>query len=66
MKLKQFILYIFRWQFSTPILYLCMLLPPLDNLLKTIIANLIGACIFFWVDNLIFKNKSEKSDADER
>ena len=59
MKISQnkLLLYILRWQLSTPILYLVMAYFPGDNLTKTIIANGLGACIFFPVDNLIFKRK---------
>ena len=66
--MKQFILYLIRWQLSTPILALCMvLLGGINTVVATIIANLIGGCIFFWVDRLIFKeegwqrNKNSKS-----
>ncbi len=50
---KRFFLYLFRWQLSTPILW------PIVNWLgigiaSVIIANLIGAAIFFWVDKFIF------------
>lgn len=52
-----FILYLVRWQLSSPILYFCMKkLPIKNNLAKTIIANLIGGTIFFFVDKyFIFK-----------
>lgn len=50
-------LYVIRWQLSTPILYIVMdslTLPPLQ---KVIIANFIGALIFFPIDKHIFNNK---------
>lgn len=54
--MKKFLLYLFRWQLSTPILYLVV-----KNLgtgiTATIIANLIGGAIFFWVDRFIFTSK---------
>ena len=55
----QYILYLIRWQASTPILFLCVNFLPfrndkLGNAAKTVIANLIGAIIFFWVDRWIF------------
>lgn len=59
MKLKTFILYLIRWQMSSPILYVCLQFLNLGTLLNTIIANLIGGCIFFFVDKWIF-NKGEK------
>jgi len=48
--IKKFILYLVRWQLSTPILALCMFFIPLNTMEKTIIANLIGGIIFFFVD----------------
>ncbi len=57
MDIKRFSLYLLRWQLSTPILYICIRWIPLSNLLKTIISNLIGAFIFYWVDRRIFKDK---------
>ena len=59
--MKKFILYLLRWQLSSPILALCLfLLEPVGAFWATIIANLIGGCIFFWVDKKIFKG--EKND----
>jgi len=60
--MKQFIKYAFRWQLSTPILWGVISLFPLigihDNVINTIIANFIGACIFFFIDKkIIFKEK---------
>ena len=54
-QVPKFILYLLRWQLSTPILFICLLVLPVGGLAKTIIANLIGGCIFFWVDKYIFK-----------
>ena len=56
-EIKKFILYIFRWLCSTPILALVLYLLNTNELLETIIANLIGGCIFYWVDKKIFKEK---------
>jgi len=53
--LKKFLLYLFRWQLSTPILWLVIRNLGTD-LTATIIANLIGGSIFFWVDKIIFKS----------
>ena len=51
--LRKFILYLVRWQLSTPILWLVV-----KNLgvgiWSTVLANLIGGAIFFWVDKFIF------------
>lgn len=58
-KMKKFILYLIRWQCSTPILALCLSKLNFGTLLNTIIANLIGGCIFFWVDKIIFKGEKK-------
>ena len=55
--IKKYILYILRWQLSTPILALILYLLPFNYIVKTIIANLIGGLIFFWVDKKIFNKK---------
>lgn len=51
--MKRFILYLLRWQLSTPILWLVV-----KNLgagiWATVVANLLGGAIFFWVDKFIF------------
>ena len=56
--IKKYLLYLGRWQISTPILaiviYLCQDWP---TVWATVLANLIGGLIFFWVDRLIFKVK---------
>jgi len=57
---KQYSLYLIRWQLSTPILAIVLkLLANLNTLTATIIANLIGGLIFFWIDKIIFKKKSD-------
>lgn len=56
-KIKKLSFYVLRWQLSTPILYVVIACLPYSNLTKTIIANLIGALVFFPVDELIFKSK---------
>jgi len=57
-KAKKLAFYVLRWQLSTPILYLVLEAAPFDNLTNTILANLIGALIFFPVDELIFKGRA--------
>lgn len=58
---KQYALYLLRWQLSTPILAVVIyLLSSYDILTATIIANLIGGLIFYWVDKLIFHKKTVK------
>lgn len=55
--LKQFILYIARWEASTPVLALCtfLLAARLGDIWAAFVANAIGACIFYAVDRRIFK-----------
>lgn len=57
---KKFLKYAFRWQLSSfilaPVLYL--LADTVGVTWSTIIANFIGACIFFPVDRWIFKKKN--------
>lgn len=51
--MKRFLLYLFRWQLSTPILWLVVRRLG-AGLWSTVLANLIGGAIFFWVDKFIF------------
>lgn len=54
---KKYLFYIIRWQLSTPILAVVLIwLSTINEWVATIIANFIGALIFFWVDRLIFKS----------
>lgn len=58
--IKSYALYIIRWQLSTPILtFVLMFLNDIPTIWATIIANFIGALIFFPVDKIIFKRKSK-------
>ena len=52
-------IYLIRWQLSTPILagVLCWL-SEFNTLTATIIANLLGGLLFFWVDKFIFKERN--------
>lgn len=51
-------MYLFRWQLSTPILAICIVyFAHLGETWSTIIANLIGGLIFFWIDRYIFTGK---------
>jgi len=55
---KQYAIYLFRWQLSTPILALVlMLMVGYDTWVSTIVANLIGGLMFFWIDMRIFNKK---------
>ncbi len=56
MFIKKYLFYIIRWQLSTPILAIVLIwLANQNKWVATIVANLIGALIFFWVDRVIFK-----------
>ena len=52
--MKKYILYLLRWQLSTPILALVIYLLNTSAIIETIIANLIGGMIFYFVDKKIF------------
>ena len=54
---KRYVIYLFRWQLSTPILALCLSLFHYGNFWNTVLANFIGGLIFFWIDRLIFRLK---------
>lgn len=52
----KYILYLLRWQASTPILAVVVgYFAYLGEWYAAAIANLIGGLIFFWVDRLIFR-----------
>ena len=52
----KYVFYIIRWQLSTPILAIVLIwLSHYNQWIATIVANFIGALIFFWLDRLIFK-----------
>lgn len=55
--MKQFIFYLIRWQLSSPILAICLQYLGFSTLINTIIANLVGGCIFYGIDKFIFKEK---------
>ncbi|HHU76471.1 MAG TPA: hypothetical protein GXZ24_06225 [Firmicutes bacterium] len=54
--LKKYVLYLIRWQLSTPILAICLYYMTFNVTIKTVLANLIGGLLFFWVDRYIFKS----------
>jgi hypothetical protein len=57
--MKKFLLYLVRWQCSTPILVPAIFLFAfLGNVWAIIIANFVGGLIFFWVDKWIFNDAS--------
>jgi len=61
----KFILYLIRWQLSTPILAPILAVfkhsPSMfgtrEDWIAATIANFIGGCIFFWVDRFIFSSR---------
>ena len=55
--MKKLLLYLARWQLSSPILALCLIVLPFGTILNTVMANLIGGLIFFNFDKLIFKKE---------
>jgi hypothetical protein len=58
--IKKYLLYLIRWQLSTPILAIVLiLLANMSTLTATIVANLVGGIIFFWVDRFIFRTLSK-------
>jgi len=55
--IKRYLLYLLRWQLSTPILAICLVFLNFGVTWNTVVANLIGGLIFFWVDRFIFTSK---------
>ena len=55
---KRYLLYLLRWQMSTPILALFVywFTQSLGATWTTVLANLAGGLIFFWVDLWIFRS----------
>ena len=60
--LLNYAIYLFRWQLSTPILSLVLMLFGVGGspIIPTVVANLVGGIIFFWVDKWIFNRKPKK------
>ena len=63
--MKRFLLYLLRWQLSTPILAPVVAFftgSPIwgtaETWIGSTVANLIGGAIFFWVDRFIFTSKA--------
>ena len=58
-----YLLYLLRWQLSSPVLagVLYLMSETSSPIIPTIIANLIGGLIFFWIDRLIFKKPVKNS-----
>lgn len=60
--LLRFLKYAFRWQLSTPILAVCVAVLPGSTLWRTVIANAVGAALFYHVDKLIFKHTTHPAN----
>lgn len=59
--IKKYLLYLGRWQLSTPLLAIILIwLSDFNPTIATIISNLVGGLIFFWVDRWIFKAQEKK------
>lgn len=54
--MKTYMLYLLRWQLSSPILAIVLYLLNINVIAETIIANLIGGIIFYWIDKKIFNH----------
>jgi len=63
--MKKFLLYLLRWQLSTPIIWFVVRNLG-TGLMATVIANFIGGCIFFWIDKIIFRSNKPKIHYFER
>ena len=65
--IKKYLMYLLRWQLSTPILATCIVwFASYGSATASIIANLIGGLIFFWVDRKIFNyNRATPKDVEK-
>jgi len=57
---KQYMMYLIRWQLSTPILAVVLIVMGkfgIGATIATIVANFIGGLIFYWIDKFIFRKK---------
>lgn len=56
----RFLLYLLRWQLSTPILALILfVMADFNTFTATVVANLVGGILFFFVDAWIFNGGKE-------
>jgi hypothetical protein len=58
---KKFLLYLFRWQLSSPILFLTLYFVQGSDLFRTVLANLIGGILFYQVDKFLFEGKDKNA-----
>lgn len=64
--IKQYLIYLGRWQLSTPVLAIVLCLIPdsgtlIGTIIRTTLANLVGGLGFYWVDRLIFKTQKQET-----
>ena len=52
----KYLLYLFRWQLSTPLLFLVLFFLG-NTAIAVVVANLAGGLVFFWVDKKILEEK---------
>lgn len=64
--MKKFLIYLIRWQMSTPILALCLSKLNFSVGINTIIANLFGGIIFYFIDKRIFKERKDDERTGKR
>jgi hypothetical protein len=57
----RFFLYLLRWQASSPILFLCLYYIPGSDFWRTVLANLIGGILFYWVDKYLFSRRDSNA-----
>lgn len=63
--IKQYAIYLLRWQMSTPVLAVVLwVMSGWNHIIATIVANVIGGLIFFWVDRMIFSKKFIKGEME--
>lgn len=53
----RFLIYSARWQLSGIVLAPCIALMPNSAVMSAVVANFVGACVFWWIDKLIFKKQ---------
>lgn len=64
--IKKYLLYLLRWQLSTPVLALCLWwLGGLGEFWATVVANLVGAIIMYPVDKFIFLSGRKRIRRDK-
>lgn len=58
---KKYMVYLLRWQLSSPIIAgVSFLMGERNPLLVAFVANLVGGLVFFWVDRRIFESQKNK------